>query len=423
MDNAQTDGQGVAPEKHDPYAALRHRDFRLLLIGTFITSFSDQLVSFSIGWELWLRTHNALALGFVGLAQATPVILLSLIAGHAADHYDRKRIVILTQALLAVSSLGLAAVSYSEGAVPLIYLCLFGIGIARAFNSPAASTLLPQTVPPELFTSASTWSSSVWQLASILGPAVAGFLVILLPRVAYIYALDAVAGLTFLTLVSMINGRPLALSTSASTWESLKDGVKFIRSTKEILASITLDLFAVLFGGAVTLLPVYATDILQVGATGLGVLRAAPSIGALVMAVTLAHLPPFKRAGRTLLLVVAGFGVATIVFGLSRNFLLSVLALAVTGALDNVSVVIRSALMLTRTPDGMRGRTWAVNAIFISASNELGGFESGLAATLFGPTLSVVLGGIGTILVVLFVARVWPEMRNLKTLGPVAPET
>ncbi len=409
----------LEPPKHDPYAALRQRDFRLLLAGQFVTSFSSQLVSFAIGWELWLRTHSELALGLVGLAQVIPVILLSLFAGHVADQYNRKRIILVTQAFLAFCSLGLAAISYTQGPVILIYLCPVGIGIARAFYSPAASTLLPQTVPAELFTSAATWSSSTWQLASIAGPALAGLLVALLNQVYPIYGFGTLAGLTYLVLISLIRGRPLPLSRKANTWESLMEGLRFIRNTKVILAAITLDMFAVLFGGAVALLPVFATDILQVGATGLGILRAAPSVGALLMALVLAHQPPFKRAGHTLLLAVAGFGLATIVFGLSRNFWLSVLMLAATGALDNISVVIRSTLMLARTPDAMRGRTSAVNTIFISASNELGGFESGATAALFGPILSVVVGGIGTVLTVLAIGKAWPELRELKTLDSV----
>ncbi len=406
-----------APEKtHDPYAALRYRDFRLLISGRFITRLADQMLSFAIGWELWQRTGSAMALGLVGLVQVTPVILFSLIAGHVADQFNRKRIVLYTQVLLAASSMGLVLLSLNQGPVWVVYLCLFGIGLARSFNGPAASTLLPQTVPPEIFTSAATWSSSIGQMAAIIGPSIAGVLVALTDNVTPIYAFDALASLTFLVLVVLIRGRPLALSHRAATLDSLKAGVQFIRNTKEILAAITLDLFAVLFGGAVTLLPIFATDILKAGATGLGVMRAAPSVGALLMALLLAHLPPFRRAGRTLLLAVAGFGVATIVFGLSRNLWLSVVMLALLGALDNISVVIRSTLMLTRTPDEMRGRTSAVNNLFISASNELGGFESGTTAALFGPILSVVGGGIGTLLVVIWVARAWPQLRELKTL-------
>jgi len=215
----------------------------------------------------------------------------------------------------------------------------------------------------------------------------------------------------------MIRGRELALAEKSPTWRSLTEGFKFMRDTKVILASITLDMFAVLFGGAVALLPIYATDILKVGAQGLGILRAAPSMGALIMAFVIAHLPPMKNAGRNLYLAVAGFGVATIVFGLSRSLLLSVAMLALIGGFDNISVVIRGALLLTHTPDAMRGRISAVNSIFIGISNELGSFESGLAASVFGPIVAVVAGGIGTILVVLIVAKVWPEMGHLKTLS------
>ena len=402
--------------RHDPYAALRYREFRLLLAGRFITSLGNQMVSVAIGWELWLRTHNAFALGLVGLVQVIPVILLSLPAGHVADQYNRKRIVLFTQILLGLCSLGLAVLSFIQGPVVLIYLCLLGIGIARSFNDPASSTLLPQTVPPEIFTSAATWSSSSWQLASIVGPAIAGLIVASSNSVFWIYLFDFLAAITFLVLVSLIKGRPLALSRKAATLDSLAEGLRFMRSSKIILAAITLDMFAVLFGGAVTLLPVYATDILKVGAQGLGFMRAAPSIGAMIMAFFLVHMASFKNAGRTLLVAVAGFGAATIIFGLSTNFWLSMAMLILLGALDNISVVIRSTLILTRTPDEMRGRTSAVNSIFIGISNELGGFESGLTAAWFGPILSVVAGGILTIVTVLSIARVWPEIGKMKTL-------
>jgi MFS family permease len=395
-------------------------DFRLLLVGRFVSSLGNQMLSFAVGWELWLRTQSALALGMVGLVQVIPVVLFSLPAGHVADQYNRKRIVLITQTLLAMCSLGLALISYYQGPIILVYICLFGIGLARAFNDPAASTLLPQTVPPGIFTSAATWSSSAWQLAAIIGPALAGIMVALLNTVTFIYVLDAAAAVTFLVLVFLIKGRQLALSRKAATLDSLAEGLRFIRNNKVILAAITLDMFAVLFGGAVALLPIYATDILNVGPKGLGLMRAAPSIGALIMALLMAHLPPFRHAGRTLLLAVTGFGLATILFGLSTTFWFSLLMLALLGALDNISVVIRATLILTRTPDEMRGRTSSVNSIFISASNELGSFESGLTAALFGPVIAVVAGGIGTILVVLAIGKIWPEMRELKTLD--APE-
>ena len=406
----------VNTARHDPYAPLRFRDYRLLLAGRFITSFASEMFSFAIGWELWLRTHSAFALGLVGLVQVVPVILLSLPAGHVADQYNRRRIVIISEIFFALCAVGLAWLSFTRGPLPLIYLCLLGIGIARAFNDPASSTLLPQTIPPELFSRAATWNSSVWQFASITGPAIAGLLVGFFNQVTFIYVFGAVAAIVFCFLIGFIKGRQLALAEKSATLDSVKEGLRFMRDTKVILAAITLDMFAVLFGGAVALLPIYATDILKVGAQGMGIMRAAPSIGALLMAFTIAHLPPMKNAGKTLLWAVTGFGIATIVFGLSKNFVLSVLMLATLGGLDNISVVIRSTVLLTQTPDEMRGRVSAVNSIFIGVSNEMGSFESGTVAGLFGPIFAVVSGGIGTILVVLAIIRVFPEMVRLKTL-------
>ena len=357
-------------ERHDPYAALRNRNFRLLLTGRFITSFANEMLSFAIGWELWLRTHEAFVLGMVGLVQVIPVILLSLPAGHVADQYNRKRIILITELSLGLCVLGLGWLSYTQGPLYLIYALLLGIGIARAFNDPASSTLLPQTVPPELFSNAATWGTSTWQFASITGPALAGLLIGFFNSVTFIYIFDALAAVIFCFLLTMIKGRELALAEKSATWNSLTQGFRFMRDTKVILATITLDMFAVLFGGAVALLPIYATDILKVGAQGLGILRAAPAVGALLMAFLIAHLPPMKNAGRTLLLAVIGFGIATIVFGLSTSFILSLAMLAFLGGMDNISVVIRGTLLLTQTPDEMRGRISSVNSIFIGVSNE-----------------------------------------------------
>jgi MFS family permease len=392
-------------------------------MGRVITTFAGQMLNFAIMWEIWLRTHSTFALGLVGLVQVVPIILLSLPGGHIADQYNRRRIVIVMQGFLVICSLGLAYLSFIQGPLVWIYTCLLGIGIARAFYDPAASTLLPQTIPPSLFTSAATWSSSAWQFAAIVGPTVAGFIVAAFHNVTIIYVFDAVAAGIFIFLLSLIRGRELALARKAATLESLVEGWNFIKNTRVILAAITLDMFAVLFGGAVALLPVYATDILKVGPTGLGIMRAAPSIGAILMAFALAHLPPMRKAGKTLLIAVAGFGLATIVFGVSRSFWLSILMLGLLGGLDNISVVIRHTLMLTRVPDEMRGRASAVNSIFISTSNEMGAFESGSVAALIGTTPSVVLGGIGTILVVLAVARVFPEMRDMQSLDGSPVET
>lgn len=403
---------------HDPYLALRYREFRLLFIGRFIATMGEQMVNVAIGWELYNRTGSALVLGFVGLVQVLPVLVLSLPAGHLADKFNRKRIVIVTQLVLAVGALGLTWLSYTQGSLLLIYACLLLMGGAMAYGDPASSALLSETVPERLYANASTWSSSSWQLAAVLGPALGGFVIAFDSSTALVYALDAGAILIFVALLTQLSGKQQgALAGERMTLRSLLEGVTFLKSTQVLLAAITLDMFAVLLGGATTLLPIFAKDILHVGATGLGWLRAAPSIGAVCMALSIAHLPPFRKAGKVLLWAVAGFGAATIVFGLSHSFWLSLLALFLLGGFDNISVVIRSTLLLTRTPDAMRGRTSSINNIFIATSNQLGGFESGLAAQVFGPILAVAGGGVGTLIVVLCVALLWPEMRRLGSLS------
>ncbi len=408
----------LTPKAHDPYFALRFRDFRLFLIASFISSLGTQMVYVAISWELYERSDSALVLGGVGLAQVLPIILLSLPAGHVADRFHRQTILVLSQALTVLTSLWLAWLSYAHSSIALVYACLALGGVALAFNGPAAESILAHTVPEEAYTNASTWASSSWQLASVVGPTLGGFAIAVFRSATPVYAVNTVAGLiiTYLIIQLRVRQRPVQQSEPQTTLSSLADGLEFLSKTQVILASITLDLFAVLFGGATTLLPIYAQDILHVGPTGLGWLRAAPSIGALVVAFILTRQPPFKKAGRTLLLAVAGFGVATIIFGISRSFWLSLAMLFVLGGLDNISVVIRNTLLLVRTPDAMRGRVSAVNALFVSASNELGGFESGLAAQFLGPVVAVAGGGVGTILVVILVALFWPEMRRLGTL-------
>jgi MFS family permease len=401
----------------DPYRALRFRDFRLLLIGLSIGSFGQQMPSIALGWELYNRTGSALVLGGVGLAQVIPIILLSLPAGHIADRYSRRIVAMSGEAVLALASLGLAELSAIHGSLVLIYGCLVVMGSAQAFSGPASGALIAQVIPAALFENASTWRSSSWQLSAVLGPAVGGFLIGLFGGATKIYVLNAGAALVFFTLMAIIRlHRPQTHPKEERVMESLVEGIRFLGRTQVMLAAITLDLFAVLLGGAVTLLPIYAKSILHVGPFGLGWLQAASSMGAVSMAVFLAHRPAFTRAGRTLLVAVAGFGLATIVFGASHWFPLSLAALFALGAFDNISVVIRSTIFLVRTPDAMRGRVGAVNSLFIGASNQLGGFESGLAAQLFGPVLAVVAGGVGTLLVVGAVVWVWPEMRRLTTL-------
>lgn len=406
------------PKTSDPYLAWRYRDFRIFLFSNFISSLGTQMVYIAIGWELYNRTSSALILGGVGLAQVSPALLLSLFAGHIADRFHRQTIMVLSQAVLVLSSLWLTWLSYTHSSIPLIYACLALEGTAMAFNGPAAEALYAHTVPEEAYANASTWSSSSWQLASVLGPALGGFAIVFFHSATPVYALNTVVGLfiTFLLIQLRVRQRP-APHDGQTALSSLAEGFHFLGKTQVLMAAITLDLFAVLLGGATTLLPVYARDILHTDPVGLGWLRAAPAIGALLVSFWLAHQPPFKKSGHALLLAVAGFGVATIIFGISHSFWLSISMLFILGGLDNISVVIRNTLLLVRTPDAMRGRVSAVHALFVTASNELGGFESGLAAQLLGPILAVAGGGVGTIVVVIMVALLWPEMRRLGQLS------
>ncbi|MBE9057652.1 MFS transporter [Sphaerospermopsis sp. LEGE 08334] len=401
---------------HDPFAAMRFRDYRLFTIGRVLLFTGGQMQTVAIGWELYERTHSPLALGGVGLAQVTPMILLTLIAGHVADKYNRQRTTLLAIFLLAVCSLGLGVISYTKGAIFLVYACLVLMGVARAFLKPASDALMWQLIPTNVFANAATWVSSSFQLASVIGPALGGFAIAIFKSATPVYIVAAIASLLCLASVAAIKPQKTNFAKEPISLKSLAAGAEFVWNNQIILAAITLDLFAVLFGGAVALLPVYAKDILQVGPVELGYLQAAPSIGALIMAALLVYLPPICKAGPALLWSVVGFGVVTIIFGLSRWVWLSLLMLALSGALDSISVVIRHTLVQIKTPDHLRGRVAAINSVFISASNELGGFESGAVAALFGPVFSVVSGGIGTILVVVATALIWPEIRKLGAL-------
>jgi len=402
--------------KENPYAILKIHDYRCFLIGRFAGGFGNQMLTFAVAWELWVRTHSTFSLGMIGLCLVLPIILLALPAGHVADNHERRRIVMFAQSAVVVSDLLMAVLALFQGPVILVYGCLIITGSARAFNEPSASTLLSSVVPVEHFSRAATWNSSVFQTASILGPATAGVIVAFTHSAVPVFALAALCALTYFIAVGLIRGRQENLARKAISIDSLVQGIQFLRTKPVLLASITLDLFAVLFGGAVALMPVFATDVLHVGAPGLGVMRAAPAVGALLMALLIAHRPPFRHAGLTLLVCVIGFGAVTVVFGLSTWFPLSVAMLVLLGAFDNVSVVIRSTLMLTQVPDDMRGRTSAVNTVFIASSNELGDFESGVVAGLIGPVLAVITGGLGTLAVVGIVIKKWPQLKQLKTL-------
>ncbi len=412
MINMRTsDGSG-----HDPYAAFRYRDYRLFAIGALLANISFAMQETAVGWELYERTGSPVPLALIGLVQAVPVLLLALPSGHVADRFERRRIVILMQLVMAVTSLGIAFLSHTNGPVNAFYLCLFIGACARSFNFPAQASLLPQLVPLESFTNAVTWRSSGFQLASVIGPVLAGLVIAWHKAVTPVYFVNATLMLVFAVCLVLIRNRQIiAASSKPITLHSALAGVRFVWNTKVVLAAITLDLFAVLLGGATALLPIYAKDILHVGPAGFGWLRAMPGVGALVMALFIAHRPP-QRAGVTLLWAVAGFGVATIVFGLARWFWLSLWMLYMLGSFDQISVVVRHTLVQVLTPDPMRGRVSAVNSAFITTSNELGAFESGAVAALGGAVFSVVFGGVGTIIVVVFAALAWPQLRRL---GPL----
>lgn len=401
--------------EHDPYAVFRIRDYRCLLSAGVLGSVGMEVQAVAVGWDLYLRTNSAAMLGYAGLAQFLPVLLFSLPAGHLADRYSRKRLYQIAQGAVAACSLGLAILALGEGPVLLVLLLLFLTGMARALSVPARASLVPQVVPLELLANAITWNSSGWQIANVVGPAVGGALIALAGTVEAFHV-AAACSLASAALASPIRAAPDNRPHVSPSLETLLAGVRFVFQTRLLLAAITLDLFAVLLGGATALLPIFARDILEVGPTGLGLLRAAPAVGAFAMAMLLAHRPPLARSGIALLLAVAAFGAATIVFGLSQIPLLSFVGLALTGAFDNISVVVRHTLVQVLTPDAMRGRVSAVNLVFISSSNELGAFESGMTAEWFGPVLSVVGGGIGTILVVLAATACWPELLRL---GPL----
>jgi MFS family permease len=447
----QITGAIIPPSpRHDPYAAFRSRGFRYFTSGNLLSILGRQMLAVAVEWEIYRRTHSATALGLVGLVFAIPIVGLSLPAGHLADRISRKHIILvaqifssITSALLALVSWqhlaipqmpilrscnnGLAALAgvfeqhqrdfhFDDASIPLIYLLLFLGAMARTFSWAARSSFFPTLVSRDAFSNAVTWNNTIFQIGSVVGPALSGF-VVAHRGFAIVYAIDAVTSFAFFLLALPIpRAKQVLKRVEQSTWRSLVAGARFVFSRKVILATITLDLFAVLLGGATALLPVFADQILHCGPVGLGWMRAAPAIGAFAMALSVAHLPPMREAGKTLLWCVTGFGIATVVFGLSKVLWLSLGMLCVAGALDSVSVIIRGSIVQLVTPDEMRGRVSAVNNIFIGTSNEFGALESGLTAALFGPVISVVAGGIGTVLVVAAAAWRWPDIRKIGAL-------
>jgi MFS family permease len=406
--------------KHDPYAAFRYSSYRLYVFGWIVALLGIRMQTVAIGWEMYQRTGEALSLGLVGLVLALPTMLLALPAGYLADRFNRRKLLILSLWAMTISSLGLTVFSYMQGSIVMMYILLFLDASAVMLGRPARTALLPQLVPPVIFPNAVTWNMSLMHIASVVGPALGGLVVAF--NVPLAYLLCAASSLIFIFMLSglrLIN--PASKPVGHASLRTLLAGLGFVWNARLILTTISLDMFAVLLGGAVYLLPIFAKDILQVGAAGFGWLQAAPAAGAFCMALLQAYLPPMKHAGRNLLLAVAGFGAATIIFGLSTSFWLSLAMLFLTGVFDNVSMVIRHTLMQLLTPDQMRGRVSAVTSIFVGASNELGGLESGLVAHWFGPVFSVVSGGIGTMIVVGVTALVAPQLRTFGALHEAKP--
>ncbi len=448
----------AASPSHDPYAALRIRNYRDYLIGSSLALLGRQGVTAVAIWQVYEWTHSSTALGLVGLANVLPLLAFSLPAGALADHRDRRKLIALGTAVVAGVNLALAALAFwhasipdfaplrwanhalestasvferqatpgslhfNQPALPLVYLLLLVHASVRVLIWPARSSITPLLVPTHALGNAITWNTSAFELATVAGPAVGGFL-IAAAGIAPVYALGAALELCFLFALGRVSYFQLPQRTAVRrTWRDVLAGAEFIWRKKVIFGASMLDLFAVLLGGATALLPIYADQILHVGPIGFGWLRAAPSIGAIAMGMWLTHRAPLRQPGRALLWTVAGFGLAIVVFGLSRWFWLSLVALFFTGVFDIVSVVVRQSLVQLLTPDALRGRVTAVNQIFIGSSNEIGALRAGLMSAMIGPIGAVVWGGIGTILVTAAVARAVPRLRQLPALHTLKPE-
>ena len=406
-------------ERHDAYAVLRLRDFRLFISYRFFITVAIQMQSLIVGWQMYELTRDPLALGLIGLAEAIPFMAVALYSGHVADRYNRKQIIAWFSFLFLLGTIFLLVLSRAEllaslsmGLLP-IYLVVALTGIVRAFLYPSAVALMAQLVPRHLYTNSSTWNSTVWHVAAISGPAIGGLVYgFFNVHVAYLTVILFVV--IALTLLLFVKRTPAPQDQpDEKILQRLVSGLRFVFRNQVLLGTMSLDMFAVLFGGAVAMLPIFAGEILFVGPQGLGFLRAAPMAGAVIMSFILAYRPPAERAGKWLLVAVAGFGISIILFAVSRNFYLSLFLLLLSGLFDNISVIIRATVLQLITPDEMRGRVAAVNSIFIGSSNELGSFESGVAARLMGLVPSVVFGGSMTLVIVGIIARKAPLLRRL----------
>jgi MFS family permease len=402
----------------DPYAALRFPNFRRYVSGLLALTVSIQIQGTIVGWQVYDLTHDPLALGLIGLAEALPFIAAALLAGHSADRFDRRRQVLWSMSVLVICSGSLLALSLAHGMVTslrvgAIYVIIVISGIARSFLMPARIALGAELVPRSVYPNAITWRASTWQAAAVIGPAIGGLLYAV-GGASLAYSTDTIMMLVGMAAIYAMQHRsPERASASGALSESILSGLRFVRGEPVILGALSLDLFAVFFGGATALLPVFARDILHVGPTGLGVLRAAPAAGAVLISALLALRPVTRRMGQVMIASVALFGLAMVGFGLSRNVVISVVMLALSGAFDMVSVVIRSTLLQLVTPEFLLGRVSAVNSVFVGSSNEIGAFESGVTAKILGAVPAVVVGGIATLGVCVTIARVFPTLWRL----------
>ncbi len=407
--------------KNDPYAALRFREFNIFLLVRFAMVFAWSMQFVVIEWEVYSITKNPLSLGIIGLMEVVPAVAMALFAGHVVDQREKRGLLFKCIFGFSAVSLGLFLITWprvvdglsTNTILYVVYFLVFLGGIVRAFLGPTIFSLFSLLVPKKIYPNAATWSSSVWQMGSVVGPAAGGFFIHWIGvhwSMCFVFAFSLMA----LLLLLQIPKKPiLNPNIGEPVMKSLKEGIKFVRNTRVILGALTLDMFAVLFGGAVALLPIYAQDILKVGPEGFGILRAAPAVGALLIMFTSAHFPLNKNAGMKLLAAIFGFGICIIVFGVSTWFWLSVVALFLSGATDGISMVIRSTILQLRTPDAMRGRVASVNSMFVGSSNELGAFESGLTAKLMGTVNAVIFGGTMTLITVVGTGMFFPKLRKL----------
>ncbi|MBK7213596.1 MAG: MFS transporter [Bacteroidales bacterium] len=410
----------MSPEpKHDAYAVWKLPGFRWFILGRFFLTLAIQMQSVIIGWQVYELTHDAFSLGLIGLAEAIPFLSMALFAGHLADRRNRRKIFLTAASVYLLCAFILLLISFqhsgdTQSKVLILYLVIGITGFSRAFFYPAQSAYMAQIVPRELYQNSSTWNSTVWHIAAVTGPAMGG---LVYGFVGIHAAYGLVVALAAIALLFFVRTIPAPVPTERNNEkivQSLMQGIRFVFSKQVLLGAMALDMFGVLFGGAVALLPVFAAEVLHTGPQGLGVLRAAPAFGAVLMSMLLAYYPPVKRTGIKLFAGVSGFGLCIIFFAISGNFWLSLFLLFMSGMFDNISVVIRGTIIQLYTPDSMRGRVASVNSIFIGSSNELGSFESGLAARILGLIPSVIFGGIMTLLVVGVTAKTAPELRNME---------